>query len=301
MSEVESSHCRTAFRLFRLLPFAETFRLLPFGATSFLLPVILCFAFLTLACSGSQEPEPLPSQTVTQVAPQLAAPPPLPVPVRAIRPTRPSVKVIDAGGDDEQPKTLLEASRLAKARKQQDTRESIATINDDNLHEYAKRAEMITLESPPAAPKPELEPPPVEEGTQVRDEQYWRSRALELRMGWRRTFDQIGELELESAALRQQFYAEDDPYIRDSQLKPAWDRALDRLDQLRDQSARYEQELETFITEGQRTGALQGWLNQGWELEPTPDERKSAERVTSHEAVDLPIGGVPNEPEEYDP
>ena len=265
-------------------------------------PSILGLSLVALACSGGgKEPETLPSQTVTQVAPQLAEPPPLPVPVRQIQPTRPTLKVIDAGGDTDQPTTLLEASRLAKARKQE-TQESIATINDDNLHEYAKAADIIVLESAPAAPKPELEPPPMaEEGSQIRDEQYWRSRALELRMGWRRAFDQIGELELESAALRQQFYAEDDPYIRDSQLKPAWDRALDRLDQLRDQSERYEQELETFIAEGQRTGALQGWLNQGWELEPTQDERKSAERVTTHEAVDLPTGVVPNEPEEYDP
>ncbi len=258
------------------------------------------FTLVTLACSGGKDPEPLPSQTVTQVAPQLAAPPPLPMPVREIRPTRPSVKVIDAGGDDDQPKTLLEASQLAKARKQS-RKESIAAINDDNLHEYAKDAEVIVLESEPAAPRPEPEAPPVAGGSEIRDEQYWRSRALELRMGWRRTFDQIDELELESAALRQQFYAEDDPYIRDSQLKPAWDRALDRLDQLRDQSARYEQELETMVAEGQRAGALQGWLNQGWELEPTPDERKGAERLRSHETVDPPTGGAGTEPEEYKP
>ncbi len=259
-----------------------------------------CLTLLTLACSGGKEPEPLPSQTVTQVAPQLAAPPPLPVPARGIRPTRPSVKVIDPGDESEQPKTLLEASRLAKARKE-GIRESIATINDDNLHEYSEKADIIILESAPAAPKPELEPPPMDQESQVRDEDYWRSRALELRMGWRRTFDQIGDLELASAALRQQFYAEDDPYIRDSQLKPAWDRVLDRLDQLRDQSSRYEQELETFISEGQRVNALQGWLNQGWELEPTQDERKSAERIRGHQAVDPPEGEPGSEPEEYEP
>ncbi len=268
----------------------------PHGRTA----ALACCALTALACSGGKEPEPLPSQTVTPVAPQLAAPPPLPVPTREIQPTRPTVKVIDAGGDDEQPKTLLEASRLAKARKEQ-SQESVASINDDNLHEYARGAEVIILESPPAAPEPQLEPPPVEEGSEVRDEQYWRSRALELRMGWRRTFDQIGELELESAALRQQFYAEDDPYIRDSQLKPAWDRALDRLDQLRDRSLRYEQELETFIAEGQRAGALQGWLNQGWELEPTLDERTSTEQSTGNRSIDPPTGELDNEPEAFDP
>ena len=259
-------------------------------------------AFAVAACSGNKKPaEPLPSQTVTQVAPQLATPPPPPR-IREIAPIKPTVKVIDAGGDDSRPKTLLEASQLAKAKKGQ-SKEAIAVINDDNLHEYAKGAEVIILDSPPAAPEPVLDPPEVEgeAASDLRDEQYWRGRALELRMGWRRAIDRISELELESAALRQQFYAEDDPYLRDSQLKPAWDRVLDRLDQLRDQAARYEQELEVFVAEGQRASVPQGWLNQGWELEPTPEERKSAEKVSAHRAVDPPAADPGNEPDTINP
>ncbi len=258
------------------------------------------------ACSGGKKPEPLPSQSVTQVTPQLAAPPP--PPSRVAQPARPTVKVIEAGGDGGQPKTLLEASQLAKARKGQQTKQPIAVINDDNLHEYAEGAEVIVLESPPAAPEPELGPPAVEEGSGLRDEQYWRSRALELRMSWRRTIDRLTELELESAALRQQFYAEDDPYLRDSQLKPAWDRVLDRVDQLRDQAARYEQELDVLIAEGQRVGTPQGWLNQGWELEPTPEERRSLDRITAPSArdrtgdyaIDPPAVEPDDDPDEVD-
>ena len=253
-----------------------------------------------LACSGNKEPEPLPSQTVTQVTPQLAAPPPQPLPIREVQPTRSTVKVIDAGGDEDQPKTLLEASRLAKARKQS-SKKAIAVINDDNLHEYAEAAEVIILDSPPAAEPPDPSPiEAVEEGSEVRDEQYWRGRALELRMAWRRAIDQISELTLESAALRQQFYAEDDPYLRDSQLKPAWDRVLDRLDTLRDQAARYEQELGVFVAEGQRAGVPQGWLNQGWELEPTSEE-KDKTGIRAHEVVDIPSTNTGTNPEEYDP
>ncbi|MCP3962106.1 MAG: hypothetical protein GY719_30045 [bacterium] len=251
--------------------------------------LIALWAVAGWACSGNKEStETIPSQTLTQVTPQLAAPPPpLPPPIREIQPSRPTVKVIDPGGDDDQPKSLLEASRLAKARKGQ-TKESIAVINDENLHEYAKDAEVILLDSPPAAPVSDLEPPPRDEGDEIRDEQYWRGQALELRMGWRRTIDRITELELESAALRQQFYAEEDPYLRDSQLKPAWDRVLDRLDQLRETASRYSQELEVLVNEGQRAGVPQGWLNQGWELEPTTEERKSLERFPAAEAVDPP-------------
>ena len=263
-----------------------------------------CCGFAVMACSGNDEPQTLPSQTVTQVTPQLAAPPSLPpqARIREVRPSRSTVKVIEQGGSSDSPKTLVEASRLAKARKGQ-AGDSVAVINDDNLHEYAKDAEVIVLESPPAAPapQPDLEPVEEDEGSEIRDEQYWRSRALDLRMGWRRAIDRIAELELESAALRQQFYAEDDPYLRDSQLKPAWDRVLDRLDQLRDQASRYEQELEVLVAEGQRAETPQGWLNQGWELEPTLEERRSAEKAVAHDAINPPTAGEASEPEEYDP
>jgi len=270
------------------------------------LGVIALGAVTMLACSGSKEPEPLPSQTVSQVEPQLEPPPPLPPPpireVPASGNDRSAVKVIDAGGGGSEPKTLAEASRLAKEQKRKGgaKKPTVATITDDNLHEYAAGADVIVLESDPSAPSPldaeaaaASAPEPTDDG--VRDEEYWRNRALELRMGWRRAVDRIKELELESAALRQQFYAEEDPYIRDSQLKPAWDRVLDRLDQLREQSERYERELETFVEEGRQANALQGWLNEGWELEPTAEELteigfdkpSTRAEVTPHEAIDV--------------
>ena len=243
----------------------------------------LALGLVVMGCSGNDDSELLPSQTVSSVTPQLEPPPPLPPPtVREVQPlsTRSKVKVIDDGGEAGKPSTLAEASRRAKARKGQ-YGPTIAEINDENLHEYASKGEVIVLESAPSAPNPQLdeagelledddileETPP---GT--RDEEYWRNRALELRMGWRRSVDRIQELELEAAALRQQFYAEDDPYIRDGQLKPAWDRVLDRILQLQNRSLQYEQELEAFVEDGRRSGAHQGWLNQGWELEPTPEE-----------------------------
>lgn len=252
-------------------------------ATSRLCLIALC-AGVGLACSGSgSDPQPLPSQTVSQVTPQLEPPPPLPPPSPAIREVQPledrsTVKVIDEGGAAAKPSSLAEASRLAKATKGNHG-PSVATINDENLHEYSQKGEVIVLESAPAAPRPGgvdedalVDPTVSRVDSSVRDEQYWRNRALELRMGWRRTVDRIQELTLESAALRQRFYAEDDPYVRDGQLKPAWDRILDRIEQLKTRSLQYERELETFIAEGRQSQALQGWLNQGWELEPSEDE-----------------------------
>lgn len=272
--------------------------------TALALPLTLALLLPLSGCSGNDDAETLPSQTVSQVTPQLEPPPPLPPPdVREVAP-RPSskrsdVRVIDDGGGSDQPQSLAEASR--KAREKKGTQgPSVATINDENLHEYAQKGEVIVLESAPAAPNPQLaEEGEVQEVTAPttagpRDEQYWRGRALELRMGWRRAVDRLAELELEAAALRQQFYAEDDPYIRDGQLKPAWDRVLDRILQLQQRAEQYEQELEVFIEDGRRSGAAQGWLNQGWELEPTNEEmgwKRSGsaagdDDLAEHEAVE---------------
>ena len=273
---------------------------------------------LLLGCSSNKEPERLPSQTISQVTPQLEPPPPLPPPqtreIRPRQPTRSTVRVIDDGGSTDQPDSLAEASLLAKSRKG-NRGPSVVEITDENLHEYAEKGEVIVLESAPAAPNPQPADAQVVEADDVlsatpsgpRDEQYWRGRALELRMGWRRTVDRVKELELEAAALRQQFYAEDDPYIRDGQLKPAWDRVLDRILQLQQRAQQYERELEVFVDDGRRSGAHQGWLNQGWELEPTAEEitwKNTAEAPESRDPQQLEAhqAANPDTTEEvYDP
>ena len=265
-----------------------------------LLTGMLCV--VTLGCGDKKSPETFPA--ATQVTPQMEPPPPappLPPPIRQVEPTtggQNAVRVIDPGGT-EQPKTLIEASRLAKAQKRaRGVQKPIAEINDENLAEYAEGGEVIVLESEPAAPEPTEEDYAEtfddDEDGDIRDEEYWRNRALELRMGWRRAIDDLSRLELESAALRQQFYAEEDPYIRDSQIKPAWDRVLDRMDALRQQASRYETELDDFLDDGRQAGALQGWLNQGWELEPTTEERTLASDIDTIEPGE-PVTREPND------
>lgn len=252
-------------------------------------------------CSSNDEPTSLPSQTTTQETSRLEAPPPLPPPIRQVQPSKPpqTVKVIEEGKSSGGPKSLAEASRLAKAQKRQ-AAPSVVSITDENISEYASRGDVIVLESEPAAPGPDLgEDEPDDEVLDalgepvsgVRDEEYWRNRALEIRMGWRRTVDRIKDLELESAALRQQFYATDDPYVRDGQIKPAWDRVLDRIQQLEDRSEQYDLELNTFVAEGRQAGALQGWLNEGWELQPTPEElsQEPQKQVPAHQAINPPV------------
>lgn len=264
-------------------------------------------AFTITGCGHKKETKTLPSQTVTRATPEIEAPPPappLPPPIREVQPSKPRLtKVIDPGEDDGKPKTLIEASRLAKERNR-DAAPPIAEINDDNLHEYAEGGDVILMESAPAAPplgetsatssttdsassdkSADSQSPP-----SSRDEDYWRSKALALRLGWRNSLDTIGELELEAAALRQRFYAEDDPYVRDTQIKPAWDRTLDRIAELRAATITYERDLEAFLDEGRQAGALPGWLREGWELIPEAEvegEGGGTDEPQIHEAVDI--------------
>ena len=264
--------------------------------------VSLCAA--TVGCGGGKvkEPKTLPAQTVSRVTPELEPPPPLPPPQRkaAQPPLREITKVIDPGDESANPKTLVEASRLAKARKIT-TPASVVEINDENLHEYAEGAQVILMESGPAAP------PPVSATTRTGtdqlgsdslgdpgDEQYWRERGLSLRRSMRRSYDEIERVELEAAAQRQRFYAQDDPYVRDAQVKPAWDRALDRLSELREDADRYGEALQDFLDEGRSLDIPIAWLNDGWELEPDEEERRATDRpVRTQDAIDTPILDAP--------
>jgi len=289
------------------------------------LPVWLFAAsavFALAACSSSKDeaPSALPSQTTTDAVPELEEPPPLPPlppPIREEEPTPESkVKVIDDGGKGKnEPKTLVEASRLARQQKGISP-PPVAEINDDNLSEYAEGGKVTYATSEPAAPAPgstgsETASAPAGEGsppaptpTGTRGEEYWRNGVLELRRSWRQALDDISELELEAAALRQRFYLEDDPYIRDTQVKPSWDRVLDRLSQRRKDAARYEEDLGAFVEEGRQAGALPGWLSEGWELEPSEEEREKYEEFRTHQPGDVDIadpatdveGGRENEP-----
>jgi hypothetical protein len=60
--------------------------------------------------------------------------------------------------------------------------------------------------------------------------------------------------------------------VRDGKIKPEWDRALDRLEQARREEVQAQRDLEEFLDDGRRAGALPGWLREGIELEPITEE-----------------------------
>lgn len=172
-----------------------------------------------------------------------------------------------AGGDSST-SALVEASRAERERRAKAGQPRLV-INDKNLPKYATGT--LTVMEPEKKKGGEA----ADAAEAAKKEVYWRQRGLEIRQRWRRLADQIQELEASAADWRQKFYAQDDPYVRDGKIKPEWDRVLDRLAQTRREVDTTRQELEQYMEEGRRAGALPGWLRAGTELEPKEEAAKT--------------------------
>jgi hypothetical protein len=226
--------------------------------------------------------------TAAARAPGAAAAAPASPPAGAAKPGDPSVIVVDTPDfDPEAQLTLAEAAKAEKERKAEATPPRIV-INNKTIHRYAKGGQ-ITIAEPKkkATPASGSQAAAAAAGTPaalVRDEKYWRGRALEIRQRWRKASYRIKELEEDIGLLRRRFYAQDDPYVRDSQIKPAWDRALDELRESRATAQAAKKELTDFLDEGRIAGALPGWLREGIDLEP-----KEEKPIDPTQPIETPI------------
>jgi hypothetical protein len=268
-------------RPFALLPAAALLALL--ALIVLLVPIAACTPKKppeTVARAGQppkpEQPEKPPVEEASAVAPAPPAPQTPPPPPEAVQQSPESnrsdrVVVIDPGEPDTQDGTsLVEAARLEKQRRAQ-AGKPVAVINDKTLSHYAKG--QITFADPkPKDPTTGSEPGAEEDGEEER-ERFWRAKVLEVRRGLRDAAREAEVLEEEAAALRRRFYGEDDPFVRDGEIKPEWDRTLDRLRLTRERMAGARHELEEVLEEGRRAGALPGWLREGAENEPAPEKK----------------------------
>jgi hypothetical protein len=189
------------------------------------------------------------------------------------------VIVLDPGGEaTTAPHTLVEAARAERERRAH-AGPPIAVITDKNLKQHATG--QLTVAAPGKKTGGEAEPGPAQP---VRDEQYWRSRALEIRLRWRHAADDTKELETSAAGWRRSFYAEKDPNVRNARIKPEWDRVLDRLQTARAEVDTAKKELADLLEEGRTAGALPGWLREGVDQEPQDEPEPSS----SHQVIDPP-------------
>jgi hypothetical protein len=177
-----------------------------------------------------------------------------------------SVTVIEPGTADEDSEgpSLVEAAAAERARRRTAPPTDIV-ITNKNLSEYAVGELTVAVGSDDTTVS-DANAAALEE--RRAEEEYWRSRALEIRTAWADAAERVEELEAEVFHLRQRFYAEDDGFYRDSQIKPAWDRAIEQLQDTNLEIEERQEELAAFLEEGREAGALPGWLREGVDLEP---------------------------------
>ena len=245
------------------------------------------------AKAEARQPEPPAAEPAP--APE-ATPPAEPTPAPPAEAAEPPAKnkdvevVIDPGGDKAKV-SLLEAGRAERERRA-NSGPPVAVITDKNLKQYAAKGQLTIADVTKSKPQPAAAPAPEGAGP-AHDEQYWRSRGREIRARWKSTAEEVKKLEAAAAGLRRSFYAEDDPYVRDSKVKPEWDRVLDRLQQAREDLETVKKELADFEEQGRREGALPGWLREGAELVPEAEKKKTG--LEEHEPIEPPEY-VPSEP-----
>ena len=188
--------------------------------------------------------------------------------------------------------TLVESARAERERRNATPQTGIV-ITDKNLADYAG-GQLTISEGPATVLTNENLGSSGEDHDLALDEDYWRTRGLDIRSAWKEASEQVDELEADVFNLRMRFYAEDDPFYRDAQIKPAWDHAIEELNATREEVDLRKQELADFMEEGRVAGALPGWLREGIELEPVePDKEEMGiaepgEPATMDKAIEDP-------------
>jgi hypothetical protein len=198
--------------------------------------------------------------------------------------------VIEPGGEDPADVDIVAAARAERERRASAPPASRTITNknlvkaEDGKAQAKAQAKTQAEKAPPAAVPADAPAKPPANAAAA--EAYWRTRSYELRLAWKQAVDEIEDLERDADGLRRRFYAESDPYVRDTRVKPDWDRVLDRIREMRDLAERRREELQDHLEEGRQAGALPGWLREGIELEPAP--RREEESRGPVEAVEPP-------------
>lgn len=268
--------------------------------------ILLAMGLLLTGCRGTPPPVARADQAEKTPPAQITPEPASPAVQPAQTPPGPrdDDPVVVESGDEESvatPKTLVQAAHAERERRA-GAGKPVAVITDKNLHQYAAKGQ-ITVADPKekkkpveaAAPAPAPAAASSSADPAVRDEQYWRGHALEIRLRWRGAADEVKRLEQRSTELRQRFYSENDSFVRDNQVKPEWDRVVDRLRQARADADSARVELAGFLEEGRRANALPGWLREGEDQEPPAEPEKKKQRLPAPQSIEPPVLGENND------
>jgi hypothetical protein len=243
-------------------------------------------AALLAACSQAPKPQPVsaakPEAPAAQPAAAASPAPEKPATAAPNDGGGTSVVVIDPGEEENGPKSLVEAARAERQRKAHASG-PVAVITNKTLSHSS--GQLTQAQPAPGAKKGKEAAAKAAAKPAVHDEAYWRQHGLDIRVRWRKASEDVERLEKEAAELRRRFYAQNDPAVRDAQIKPEWDRTLELLDKARLDVKAAQAELAAFMEEGRRAGALPGWLREGAETEP---EKKPAP-ASPTESIEPPV------------
>ena len=240
-------------------------------------------------CASQPKRAATPAEKAQMVAPQTVGLAPAPTPTTVENPVAAPVRtnepvVIDEGGGGPRGEQTLVAAAAAERERRRSAPPPTVVVNDKNLAAHATGKLTISQGSGATS----TGTPATAPGTaSAKDEMYWRDRVHGLRERWSTAVDSIGELEAKAASLRTRFYAQDDPYVRDGEIKPAWDKALEDLDETRERARSLEDQLAVALEEGRQAGALPGWLRDGIELEPSERPYAKPERQVLRDDANL--------------
>lgn len=235
---------------------------------------VAVLAFL-VGCSSSRQPEALPPQTLSQSAAAPApVPPPSEPPVSAPLPQTEPI-VIDPGqvSSTTRADSLVEAAEAERRRRETSTGPAFV-ITDDNLKKHATGDLTVAAGGVDEVDEDRAEEP--SSGSEAQGEAYWRSALREARLSWRDAWERLGDQTELAASLRRRFYAEDDPWVRDTRIKPELDRVTAALGDLRARIDEARLAVTDLLEQGRRAGALPGWLREGVEFEPPAEEGEPA-------------------------
>ena len=246
--------------------------------------LVLALLPTLVACGSSQEQQVLMPQTITSPGDTSAPPPSQPSATERPDLVELTPRAAQEQAEEDDGNTIVVAgslndgsgagdprSALLRASEQERSRRSrsdgpVAVINDENLSSMAEGARVTVGTAPEVDQETE---DAIKLSEEMKEQEiYWRTRAREVRQEWRDAYDSITTLQGQAEDLRTRFFAEDDPVRRDREIKPAWDRTLDRLDEARRSVDRAKEKLAQIQDEGRRAGALPGWLREGADIQP---------------------------------
>lgn len=184
----------------------------------------------------------------------LASPPPTPAPTPTPPPRPAQVRRAASAPSN----SLAEIAARTRLRGGQGG----LTITNENLKELAGTAELTMVTGKPGQPTdtPGAAPATREGGGEAAAQRFWQQRYQRARGYLRFLEEQEARLSREVERLKTEFYSLDDPFRRDGEVKPAWDEALEKLNETRARLAQARTLPDEVIQAALRAGALPGWF-----------------------------------------